>query len=66
MFNMIVSFLRVLFSMFAGRMSDILIENVILKKENRILRRKNKKRIQGELLELDIPLDKKTIWNILS
>ncbi len=46
MFHMIVSILRVLFSMFTGRMRDILIENVILKKENRILKRKNKKRIQ--------------------
>ncbi|OVE78911.1 hypothetical protein BVY01_04075 [bacterium I07] len=34
------------FSLCAGKTRDILIENVILKKENRILKRKNKQRIK--------------------
>ena len=45
MFNFIVAIFRVIFMLFSARKMNIIIENTILKKENEILKRNNKKRI---------------------
>ena len=46
MFNFIVAIFRVIFMLFSVRKMNIIIENVILKKENEILKRNYKKRIR--------------------
>ena len=46
MFHITVAILRAIFLLFTVSARDIIIENVILKKENKILKRKNKKRIK--------------------
>ena len=46
MFNFIVTIFRVIFLLFSARNEDIVITNVILKKENEILKRKRKDRLK--------------------
>jgi len=46
MFNFIVAIFRAVFLLFSARQMDIVIKNVILIKENEILKRKKKERIK--------------------
>lgn len=46
MFNFLLMIIRIVFIFIPKHKKDIIIENIILKKENEILKRKNKKRIK--------------------
>ena len=51
MFNFIVTIFRVVFLLFSARQMDIVLKNALLKKENEILKRKNKERIKFRLFD---------------
>ena len=51
MFHLIVLLIKSLFLLFSGKKRDVVIENLILKKEITILKRKNKKRIRFKFID---------------
>ena len=51
MFYLILFLVRILFILISGKKKNIILEIMILKKENEILKRKNKKRIKFRFVD---------------
>ena len=51
MFNFILTIFRIMFLLFSARNMDIVLANAIMKKENEILKRKRKDRLNSKFFD---------------
>ena len=51
MFHFIVLLIKAVFLLFPGKRKDVIIENLVLRKELEIIKRKNKKRIKFKFID---------------